>query len=325
MLLSAVEQTFRLCGRVLPVMFISLFGFEVLMQLGVAKKVEPLGAPLARAARLPPLTVVTFFASIGSLIAANTMLAQFHQDGLIKGRELVLGAVFNTVPVHFKETLTYQLPVILPLLGMRLCLVYVAVFWLSGLLKLGYVIAAGRVVLDADREESAEIQPAEEKKPEGRRSAAVLLRDAWNARRKLFTKMSVIIIGVTLAVQILMESGAIKFLDRLIGPIVDSAGFPTAIVAPVSVYIFSPIVGVTSMSALLSNSTVTEYQAIVALLAGGFLMVPVTRLRGTMPRYVSILGFRHGMTVLGITTTLSLVSRAIVLAGVILLWRPLQF
>ncbi|SHJ50579.1 hypothetical protein SAMN02745216_01780 [Desulfatibacillum alkenivorans DSM 16219] len=320
MLLAAVEQTAVLCGRVLPVMFISLFGFEVLMQLGAAKKIEPLGKPLAKAARLPPLTVVTFFASIGSLIAANTMLAQFHQDGLIKGRELVLGAVFNTVPVHFKETLTYQLPVILPLLGMRLCLVYVAVFWLSGLLKLGYVIIAGRAAFDAKRENSDAVKPPEDSAPKGRRKVGVLLKNAWDARAKLFGKMAVIIIAVTFAVQILMESGAIEFLDRLIGPIVDSVGFPSAIVAPVSVYIFSPIVGVTSMSALLNNAAVTEYQAIVALLAGGFLMVPVTRLRGTMPRYVSILGFKHGLQVLAITTTLSLVSRAIVLAGILLFW-----
>ncbi|MFP4475630.1 MAG: hypothetical protein ACLFOY_08700 [Desulfatibacillaceae bacterium] len=318
MIAEALQQTAALVGRVLPIMFISLFGVELLVQLGVMRRVEPLGRPLARVAHLPPQAVVTFMVSVGSLIAANTMLAQYHEDGRISGRELVLGAVFNTVPIHFKETLTYQVPVVLPLLGWRLCLVYVAVFWLSGLLKLAWVVAAGRRTLEP-RELSA--TPLHGDAPVERpRGAAALFRAAWGARAKLFVRMAGIIVGVTFLVQLVVLSGVLRGLERAVGVLAGGAGFPEAVVAPTCVYIVSPIVGITSMSTLLQQGLVAEYHAIVALLVGGFLMVPVTRLRGTMPRYVSILGLRHGMHVLGVTTTFSLVSRAIVLVGVLAVW-----
>ncbi len=71
------------------------------------------------------------------------------------------------------------------------------------------------------------------------------------------------------------------------------------------------------MSTLLKQQIVTEYQAIVSLLAGGFLMVPILRLRGTLPRYVSVFGWRNGTRVIYITTMLSLAASGILLVWVI--------
>lgn len=319
MLFEALSTTEAIAWRLLPVMFLSLFGIEMLMQRGLMQKLAPLGKPLARAARLPPACTVTFLASFGSLIAANTMLAQSYESREITGRELVLGSVFNTVPVHFKETLTYQLPVILPLLGLKMCLVYIATFWLAGLLKLAYVVLLGRKTL-APKDGAASAYAEAGTPAERPRGFFGLAKSAWKARRKMFLKMAGLICGVTFLVQLLVAAGALAALERAIGPAADLFRLPPAVVGPVSVYILSPIVGVASMSSLLSDGMVSEYQAIVALLAGGFLMVPVSRLRSTLPRYVSILGFRHGTRVLTITTLLSLLSRAIVLAGVLLLW-----
>lgn len=138
---------------------------------------------------------------------------------------------------------------------------------------------------------------------------------------RLGLMMSIILMVVTLIVQLLVHAGALAAFEALIAPAADILGLPAAIVAPVSVYIVSPIVGIGAMSTLLHQHLVTEYQAIVALLAGGFLMIPLTRLRGTLPRYVSILGWKNGSRVLTITTTLSLVARGLVLGWVFLFFH----
>ena len=318
---QALLDTLRLLKQVLPSMFIGLFGVEILVQLGLMQKLESVGKPLARVSHLPAQSVPAFLTAIGSLAAANVMLTRHHAESLITDRELILGAVFNTIPIHFKETLTYQLPIILPLLGARLCLIYIATFWLAGFLKLGFVVYQGRKMPVRSHIADQDISPGSLGTDGGLGSK--LLRaasHAFQARWRLFRRMAVLLSVVTFAVQLLVHVGALNSLERLIGPTTDALGLPSAVVAPVSVYILSPMVGIGAMSTLLQQHMVTEYQAIVALLAGGFIMVPVTRLRGTLPRYVSILGWRYGTRVIYITTILSLVARAIILAWVVLFY-----
>ena len=50
-LLTALGPTLRLLLRLAPVMFLSLFGAEILLQLGFMRRLEPLGKPLVRLAR----------------------------------------------------------------------------------------------------------------------------------------------------------------------------------------------------------------------------------------------------------------------------------
>lgn len=316
----AARDTFSLLSKVLPVMFAGLFTVEVLVRLGFMRKLESIGKPLCRISHLPPQTIPAFLTSIGSLAAANIMLARHHAENAITDRELVIGSVFNTVPIHFKETLTYQLPVILPLLGPRLCLIYIAVFWLSGFMKLGYVVYQGRKTLSY-RAHTHEAECGPDTDPLSKiETFTGVLRQAFHARWTLFARMATLLLVVTFIVQILVHAGVLNAVELVVAPAVDVFGLPATVIAPVSVYIVSPIVGIGAMSALLQQQIVTEYQAIVALLAGGFLMVPVTRLRGTLPRYIAILGWTHGTRVMYITTTLSLVARGIVLAAVILFW-----
>ena len=317
-LLHAVRDTLSLLWQVLPVMFAGLFGVEVLVRLGLMNRLESIGRPLARIAHLPSQSVPAFLTSIGSLAAAMAMLAGHHADKRITDRELVLGSVFNTIPLHFKETLTYQLPVILPLLGIRLCLIYIATFWLTAVIKLGYVAYYGRKTLARKENVEAAIEADAATLDSDPKTFACVVRDAFIARWGLFSRMAVILMVVTMIVQLLVHAGALNAFEALIAPAADILGLPAVIVAPVSVYIVSPIVGIGAMSTLLHQHLVTEYQAIVALLAGGFLMVPLVRLRGTLPRYVSILGWKNGSRVLTITTVLSLVARGIVLGWVFL-------
>ena len=122
------------------------------------------------------------------MVAAHTMTAQFYADRKISDGHLLLTGVLNTVPFHFKEILTFQLPVVLPLLGFRLCMIYIAVFWLTGMLKIGFIIFWGRLHLEPQaNEEDAfnhlECDPADaDCSP---RSVKQLLADTWSARKKM--------------------------------------------------------------------------------------------------------------------------------------------
>ena len=301
-------------------MFLSLFGVELLMQLGLMKYLKPIGKPVARLANLPSESALAFLAGIGSMIAAHTMAARFHEDGKLTDGELVVTGVLNTVPFHFKETLTFQLPIVLPLLGIKLCLIYIAAFWLTGLVKLGFVIGYGRLKIQR-RVEGRDAFDTLECNPDNQdcipRPLRQIVLDVWSARKNMFRRMIVLLGVVTLVVQLLMRSGAMQVFERLITPVTALFGLPPSVVGPVSAYILSPTVGITYMSNLLGGQIVTEFQAIVALLAGSVLMIPATRLRRTLPRYTAIFGLKFGAIICGLTTVLSMASRVILLVWVL--------
>jgi hypothetical protein len=132
--------------------------------------------------------------------------------------------------------------------------------------------------------------------------------------------MILLLAVVTLIVLLLMNSGLMQMIEKLIMPMANLFSLPAAVVGPVSAYIFSPTVGITFMSNLMNEQIVTHFQAIVALLAGGILMIPVTRLRRTLPRYMAIFGIKNGSVICGLTMTLSISSRIIILIGVLLFY-----
>ncbi|MGD9826555.1 hypothetical protein [Desulfobacter sp.] len=164
------------------------------------------------------------------------MAAQFHADARLDDRELRLTGILNTVPFHLRETLTFQLPVVLPLLGTRLAVIYIAAFWLTGVLKLCYVLICGRT---------------------------------WGNGN------------------VPVETGE----------------------DPFSAYECSP----DDPECL--NRSLTRL-----LKAGGLLMIPVTRLRRTLPRYIAIYGGRNGTVICGLTMAFGLLSRILILAWILLFY-----
>lgn len=320
----SLEATALLVFRMGTVMFVSLFGVELLMQLGAMQYLRPIGKPVARLANLPSESALSFLAAIGSMIAAHTMAARYHQDGAITTRELIATGVLNTVPFHFKETVTYQLPVVLPLLGLKLCLIYITAFWLTGLIKIGFVIGYGLLRIrprKGGRDAFDDLTCNPEEADCRPRTWRQVLRDTWTARRRMFIRMVLLLATVTLIVQLLVNSGAMTGVENVIVPLTSFFDLPPSLVGPISAYLFSPTVGITYMSNLLQQDRVTAYQTIVALLAASLVMIPLTRLRRTLPRYIAIYGMRPGTWICALTTAFSMLSRMIVLGFVMLFFR----
>jgi hypothetical protein len=318
-LLSVWSTMAELLLRVLPVTFLALFGTELLVQLGMMKKLEPLGRPLTSISKLPPVATVTFMMGIGSVVAANTILAAHRNDGIIDDKELILSSLLNSVPVYLKELLTYHFPVIFPLLGVSVGTVYFMTFWLSGVIKIIFIILTGRLLLkdkrtvDAGGEACAgEAAPSGEKKDA--RSLKKLIEDTFRNQLRLFLRIASYYTFVTLIVLLCMELGLFQWTDSLIGPMVWRFGLPSSIIPPLSAYIVSPVVGLTSISALLQSHEITDHQAIIALLVGGFLMVPIIYLRSMLPKYIVIFGVRLGALIVALSVGFTLLARIIMLA-----------
>lgn len=324
LLLTSLEFTARLVFKMGSIMFISLFGIELLLQMGLMTYFKPIGKPVAKLARLPSESALCFLTGIGSMIAAHMMTARFYEERKLTFHELMATGVLNTVPFHFKETLSFQIPIVLPLLGPELCLVYIAAFWLAGLVKLFFVVCYGRlcIQIQPDREDAFQAMECDPDDPDCVKPGfKQLVRNTWHARKKMFIKMVSLLAVVTFIIQILIHTGMMKAIESIIVPLTNLLNLPVSVVGPISAYIFSPTIGITYMSNIMTQQLVTPYQAIVALLAGGILMIPITRLRRTLPRYTAIFGLKNGTAICILTTSLSMFSRALILIWVLLFYQ----
>jgi len=307
---QSLIDTWHIVPRVLIIMLVSLYASQVLIEAGLFKRLEFIGRPLARLANLPHEAGVTFLASFGSVLAGNTMLAKLHQERRIDSSQTLLSALLNTTPVYIKETFTYQIPVMIPLLGIKVGLLYFLVFIVSGIIKTFFVVVYGKIRLEGPESEvrSPDLNPANTNTTSKRKFGEVLIL-SFTCQKKLFFKVSAIFMLTTFFIFLLINTGAITGLVDYVRPLTDFIRLPPSCVLPVGTYIFSPLVGATSLGAMLKNGILTDLQAITACVLGSLLMLPIFSLRFSFPKYTSIFGFSLGSNILLVSTGLGMLSR----------------
>lgn len=302
----------------LPFTLAAMILTELLLRYGVFARLEPLGAPLTRLSRLPPVSTLTFIAGMGSVAAANAMLAAYRNDRIIDDRELVLSSLLNSIPVYLKELLTYHFPVIFPLLGPRVGGIYLAAFWLAGLIKLGVVVVAGRLLLK-NRQRSAEaggdatLRCSATPKRSTDESFVHTLLSCVAAQKRLFFRVAGYSVGMLFAVLFCMELGFFTWTENLIGPMACSLGLPAVVLGPLGVYAVNPLAGVSSLSALLASQQISAQQTVVALMIGGLAMAPLIYLRSMLPNYIALFGARLGGTIVLLSLLCALSARVLIL------------
>ncbi len=310
LLLKTLSDTWHIVPRVLIIMFVSLYASQVLIEAGLFKRLEFIGRPLARLANLPHEAGITFLASFGSVLAGNTMLAKLHQERRIDDRQTLLSALLNTTPVYLKETFTYQIPVMIPLLGIKVGFLYFLTFIVSGIIKTLFVIVYGRMRLKGPGLErrSVDSNSANTGMTTRRKFGEVFVL-AFTRQRKIFLKISTIFILTTFTIFLLINNGVITGLVDYVRPLTDFFRLPPSCVLPVSTYMFSPLVGATSLGAMLKDGMLSDLQGITACVLGSLLMLPIFTLRYSFARYTSIFGFSLGSSILLVSTSLGMLSR----------------
>ncbi|HYA03803.1 MAG TPA: hypothetical protein VEI04_11885 [Syntrophobacteria bacterium] len=314
LLLKALVDTWQVTPRVLIVMFLSLYGSQVLIELGVFDKLAFIGRPLAKLARLPAEAGLTFVTSLGSVVAGNAMLARLHAEGKLDGGETFLIALLNSTPIYIRESFTYQLPVMLPLLGLKVGGVYFAAFLAAGVVRVLFVIIAGRLCYARPARSGLEAQPKVAAAAEGGRPRLrAALVDGFTRQKRILLRVCATFVVITFLIFVLTNSGLISRVVPYVKPLTDLFDLPPSCVVPLGAYILSPLVGATSIGAMLRDGLLNEWQGIVACLLGSILMLPVFTLRFSFPRYAAIFGVDLGSKILATSTVLGMLTRAVFL------------
>lgn len=322
MIIDLLMQTADDTVSTMAVVFIMLFITGLMLELDAFSGVSHLARPLVSLSRLPPVSASTFVISLGSALAANTVIARLLEDGQLSHRQAFLSAIMNSVPVYFRELFTYQLAFVIPVLGVFVGGAYAVISIATGLLKLMLVLILGRAYLPADMShpsgnssssgEPISSFPGSRSKINLRQAAIKSLR----GQTRIFLRIAGLYFIMTFLVLYLSREGIFESLDVL--PLANFFGVPPETVIPLTIYVASPKAGITLLGPLIENGGISETKALIVLMLGSLFMLPFYSLRSLLPNYTSVFGIKLGMSLVIISTGISVAVRLSVLVALLI-------
>ena len=243
--IKALSDTLAFAPRILVIIFLSLFICGVLIEMGLFKKLEFIGRPLVRLANLPAESAVCFVTSMGSIVAGNTMLAEFYRAKRMSRKQVFLSGLLNGIPVYIKESFTYQIPVILPILGMKVGGIYFLSFLTAGIVKAFFVVLYGKNTFKDCGNYQEQFNVVCANSSSIQRKFKEMLGVAFRREIKVFLKMSLMFMVMTFSVFLLVNNGALIKLTEIIQPLTGFFKLPASAALPVGTYILNPLLYVT--------------------------------------------------------------------------------
>jgi len=250
---------------ILALIALGLFGAGILMEMGLVHGLSRLTRPIFSLTRLPVVCASAFVVALGSAVAANGMVARFRDDGLLDEKEVILCAIMNSIPVYIRDLFTYQLPIVLPALGLLVGGLYAGVFVITALVKITAVVVLSRLLLDEDRCKVPEPQPPQ------RASLNEAVVRVFRRERRLFFKIATIYLSMTTLVFVLIDRGggisAVQAMTVLmLGSLFMLPLFAVRSLLPRYVAIFGPRLGPMIVLFSTGSSMLIRFVILVVLL-----------------------------------------------------------
>jgi len=303
-----IEFFFKIVDFALPVLlmiFIGLVGTSMLVELGFMQKFSKLVSPIFAYTNLPDTCASAFVVSIGSTVAANSMLFQAKKDNCLDDNETLLCAMMNATPAYFRELFTYQIPIVLPALGLIVGGFYTFVFIATAIIKILIIALASRLFLKG---KSCKVPETVSMKKVNWKNAFV---HSLKKELRPFIRISGIYLLATAVIFILQERGAFKFLSVL--PFAEFFKIPPESILPLTSYVASPILGISMLGPMIHSGEITNIQAMIVLMLGSMFMLPIFAIRSQLPGKIAIFGTRLGTQIVLYSTSISVLVRLVLL------------
>jgi len=312
-MLDLLLQTLDDTVSTMTTVFLMLFLTGLMVEMGTFQRISHLARPLVSVSHLPAVSASTFVISLGSALAANTMIARLKAEGHLSERQALLSAIMNSVPVYFRELFTYQLAFVIPVLGIFVGGVYAVISIATGLIKLVLVLVLGRAYLPGDSSASStsfatSLQPLLPQTRKNLRQAAI---KSLRGQSRIFLRIAGLYFIMTFLVLYLSREGILQSLDVI--PLAHFFAVPPETVIPLTIYVASPKAGIALLGPLIQNGGISETKALIVLMVGSLFMLPFYSLRSLMPNYTSVFGMRLGLSLVVVSTGISVLVRMSVL------------
>ncbi|MFA6371853.1 MAG: nucleoside recognition protein [Methanothrix sp.] len=318
-MLDLLLQTLDDTVSTMITVFIMLFLTGVMVEMNAFQRISHLARPLVCISHLPAVSASTFVISLGSALAANTVIARLKAEGQLSERQAFLSAIMNSVPVYFRELFTYQLAFVIPVLGILVGGAYAVISIATGLMKLALVLVLGRAYLPADLSASSvssvssasSAEPLQPHLPQTHKNLSQAAIKSLRGQSRIFLRIAGLYFLMTFLVLYLSREGILQSLDVI--PLAQFFSVPPETIIPLTIYVASPKAGIALLGPLIQNDGISETKALIVLMLGSLFMLPFYSLRSLLPNYTSVFGMRLGLFLVIISTGISVAVRLSVL------------
>ncbi|ELY85965.1 hypothetical protein [Natrinema altunense] len=281
------------------------------VEYGLVTVIARVGRYLTEPANLPPEVGTAILTNTVSVTAGYGMLAEFREDGFLDDRATLIAVVINTFFGFLQHIFTYYGPVLVPILGLQVGLMYVGAragislaISLVGLLA-GSVLLRGseydRSVVEPETPD-ADVRTHREKVRTAGESTLERLRSIVP---RLTIVYSLVFVALARSERILDGVAAVGIDDPgvLLEPVAGLLGLPSAAVPVILVSLVDPTTGAITVAPLIGD-VLTPDEAVITLLVGGLVSLTIGTVKRSIPFQFGIWGAEFGTKVIVVNVCL---------------------
>jgi hypothetical protein len=302
-------------ARIAALVAAGVFLANVAVELGAVERVAGLSRHLTGPAHLPDEVGTAILTTAASTTAGYGMLADFRESGRLSDAEALVAVTVNTFFGFVQHLFTFYVPVLIPLLGARVGVLYVGS---RALVALGITLAglAGGALLlsPTTRDGTAEPTPdggATDRADSLPAAARAAWTRTWPKLRRIVPRLAAVYALVTVLVAAVDLRSATAAAD----PLAAWLGLPGAAVPVVAVFTFDTTAGAAAIAPLVGpEGPFTARTAVATMLVGGLVSLGFSTFKRSIPFQYGVWGAEFGAKVVVLNTAMKVVFLGAALA-----------
>jgi hypothetical protein len=284
-----IQRLVYLSLKVVPLIVAAVFFSNLLIEIGIIKRLDFLVRPLIRASNLPEGSGAVIITSMGSATASYAMLANHHRRGEMDENQVIVTSVMNTFFLTVHHFFSYYVPVVIPLLGLYTGLLYGGIKMAIGLCMTLSAVALGRVYLEGTGNGPLGKEEDHRAQTTGQKVRHAVASSAKTLRMILPRLYIVYIIAV-----FFLAAGYLENIGSFAEPLARLFGLPGEAMTIMALQLLDATSGFVLAGALLQGGILNPLQAITALLLGTVITLSMTYAKHSLPSKIAFFGPRLG-------------------------------
>ncbi|WP_178915233.1 nucleoside recognition protein [Natronomonas gomsonensis] len=302
---------------------------NLLVAFGVIDYIATLSRPLTGPANLPDEVGGAIITTAASTTAGYGMLAEYRDSGLLDDRATLVAVTINTFFGFVQHIFTFYAPVLIPILGLRVGLLYVGAragvalaITLTGVALGALLLSAKNVDPEAMTGGESDGEATPDARADGGKSddgppettRGKLLDAGRSGVEKTWDILPRLVVVYTLVVLLTTYYDLEALTGGAADPLATLTGLPAAAVPVIVVYAFDTTSGAITIAPLIEDGVFTARTAVATMLLGGIVSFTVSTFKRSIPFQFGIWGTEFGTKVVVVNTTLKVVWIAVALA-----------
>ncbi|GAA0667082.1 nucleoside recognition protein [Natronoarchaeum mannanilyticum] len=273
------------------------------VEFGAVEYIAVLSKPLTGPANLPDEVGTAILATATSPTAGYGMLAEYRESGLIDDLATLVAITVNTFFGFVQHIFTFYAPVLIPILGLEVGVMYVGARAGISLAITVVGILAGAALLSEENVDPT-ARPAadsgEEEAERSRRERVVSAAEStWSKLRTIVPRLAI----VYALVAVLTARDAFDALFAGVEPLTALVGLPPESAGVVGVFAIDTTSGAAAIAPQL-GAPFTPQEAVTTMLIGGVVSFAFSTFKRSIPFQYGIWGPAFGTKVILVNTAL---------------------